>query len=191
MDIQNSLKNLIEFVKIFDKCQVRYWLDGGSLLGIIRDGKLMEYDVDCDIGVDFETFYNQRTIIFKEMKKLYWTPKENETNEHRQKFIKGFNKIDTFLFKKYKNLYWHRAFGGVFYWQEDLLNTLDTCTINNYDFCVPHNPKLFLEKLYGQNWTKPIKNMPKPAGYANYIRCKKDDLIMQQTLDAVILKGLV
>ncbi|XP_013401515.1 fukutin-related protein [Lingula anatina] len=49
------LKNLREILKhvvsIFDKAGVRYWLEGGSLLGAARHGDIIPWDYDTDIGI--------------------------------------------------------------------------------------------------------------------------------------------
>ena len=41
-------KNFQEVVNIFNKEKIFYWIGQGSLLGIIRDNKLIEWDHDID-----------------------------------------------------------------------------------------------------------------------------------------------
>ncbi|CAG5124380.1 unnamed protein product [Candidula unifasciata] len=36
---------------VLDRCQVRYWLEGGSLLGAARHGDIIPWDYDVDIGI--------------------------------------------------------------------------------------------------------------------------------------------
>ncbi len=36
---------------MFDKYGVRYWLESGTLLGVVRDGAILASDPDIDIGV--------------------------------------------------------------------------------------------------------------------------------------------
>lgn len=49
------LKNLRICAKhvfsILDKCKVRYWLEGGSLLGAVRYSDIIPWDYDIDIGI--------------------------------------------------------------------------------------------------------------------------------------------
>ncbi|KAL4227305.1 hypothetical protein ACF0H5_012751 [Mactra antiquata] len=49
------LKNLRTCAKyvfnILDKCKVRYWLEGGSLLGAVRYSDIIPWDYDIDIGI--------------------------------------------------------------------------------------------------------------------------------------------
>ena len=50
-----------EIKEVFDKTDLDYWLDGGTLLGAVRDGKILEWDGDVDLG----TWYDDaRQIAF-------------------------------------------------------------------------------------------------------------------------------
>lgn len=44
-------RQLKDILSIMNRNKVNYWLDSGSLLGLIRDGKLIDGDGDIDIGV--------------------------------------------------------------------------------------------------------------------------------------------
>lgn len=54
-----AVENLREVKDVFDKVGITFWLDFGTLLGIIRDGKIIEWDVDVDIG----TWYSNKDKI--------------------------------------------------------------------------------------------------------------------------------
>lgn len=45
-----AIKNLREVKEIFDKLGIKYWLDWGTLLGAMRNGKIIEWDTDIDLG---------------------------------------------------------------------------------------------------------------------------------------------
>lgn len=45
------LKNLREMKEVFDEFGIKYWLDYGTLLGAVRDGKIIEWDLDIDLGM--------------------------------------------------------------------------------------------------------------------------------------------
>ncbi len=54
---QVIVENLKDVKEIFDKHNIRCWLDWGTLLGAIRNGKIIEWDHEVDLGVmksDFE-----------------------------------------------------------------------------------------------------------------------------------------
>ena len=48
---ETVVKNLRDIKDLFDKHAISYWLDSGTLLGAVRDGKLIEWDSDVDLGV--------------------------------------------------------------------------------------------------------------------------------------------
>lgn len=51
MNEEIVVKNLRDITRIFDKNAISYWLDSGTLLGAVRDGRLIEWDGDVDLGV--------------------------------------------------------------------------------------------------------------------------------------------
>jgi len=54
IQVDNNSKidsNLIETIKIMEKNNIPYWLCHGTLLGIIRDNKLIDWDKDIDFAV--------------------------------------------------------------------------------------------------------------------------------------------
>lgn len=50
MEEKTAVKNLKEIKEVFDKYGIKYWLDMGTLLGAVRDGKIIEWDKDIDLG---------------------------------------------------------------------------------------------------------------------------------------------
>ena len=57
-----DLKIIHQVLELLDELSVKYWIDQGSLLGFYRDGKLMEWDKDFDLGVIYESQYQMSTI---------------------------------------------------------------------------------------------------------------------------------
>ena len=54
MDEKVVVENLKEIKDIFDKVGITFWLDSGTLLGAVRDGKIIEWDVDVDLGTWYD-----------------------------------------------------------------------------------------------------------------------------------------
>lgn len=47
---KTAVGNLKEIKRILDKLNIKYWLDWGLLLGAVRDGKIIEWAPDLDLG---------------------------------------------------------------------------------------------------------------------------------------------
>jgi len=44
------LELLKQVIEVFENHKITYWLDGGTLLGAVRDGKFIDWDNDIDLG---------------------------------------------------------------------------------------------------------------------------------------------
>ena len=49
----NLDEQLVEITEILNKHDVFYWIDSGTLLGIVREGKLLSGDIDIDISIPY------------------------------------------------------------------------------------------------------------------------------------------
>jgi len=54
--------DLKEIKDIFDKCGVDFWLEYGTLLGAVRDGELIPWDTDIDLGTWDKNFSKLRSL---------------------------------------------------------------------------------------------------------------------------------
>jgi phosphorylcholine metabolism protein LicD len=61
MDTQTALENLILARNVLEAVKVRYFLIDGTLLGLTRGGRFIEWDDDIDVGIFAEDF-NVRTF---------------------------------------------------------------------------------------------------------------------------------
>ncbi len=50
MNEEAAIKTLLEVKAVLDKHGVEYWIDSGTLLGAVRDGKFIPWDNDIDLG---------------------------------------------------------------------------------------------------------------------------------------------
>lgn len=50
-NLEEAEKLLADVITIFESCKVTYWLEGGTLLGLRREGRLLPWDNDLDISV--------------------------------------------------------------------------------------------------------------------------------------------
>ena len=66
MKVEIAVENLRDVKEVFDKNDVNFWLDSGVLLGAVRDGKIIEWDTDIDLG----TWYNNLTKLISTFPKF-------------------------------------------------------------------------------------------------------------------------
>ena len=93
--IKKTDQNLHLLISILEENKIRYWVCHGTLLGIVRDKKLISWDHDIDVGV-IENNINRKVLPmilkkkgFKQIKKTFLR------NDGMMKFIKkGGREVD-------------------------------------------------------------------------------------------------
>ena len=60
-----GIEVLCELKLIFDKLGIINFADFGTLLGLIRDDKLLSHDLDLDYGIITETYNIENELVFK------------------------------------------------------------------------------------------------------------------------------
>ena len=87
--------NLKLMLPILEKENIEYFMFYGSLLGIVREGNILEMDDDIDICVNLKHREQLYAIIEKHFDKI-------DTKEHPKSFI--FSSSNTYE-RRRKNLY--------------------------------------------------------------------------------------
>ena len=64
-------QQFIEIIDLLNEKDIPYHLEGGVLLGIVRDRDLLPWDNDTDLSINFED-YKFLEIAAKEIKRLGW-----------------------------------------------------------------------------------------------------------------------
>ena len=60
----DKLKSMFQtVVEFLNNNNIKYFIDGGTLLGCVRDGGQIPYDDDIDIGMDVKNFFQFRKIM--------------------------------------------------------------------------------------------------------------------------------
>ena len=103
---KNGLRILKDISDLLEHEKIHYWLDGGTLLGVVRDNKLIDGDTDIDIGViieDVELLYlcllnSQYNICY-----FYEDSKSNKCIIRAEKYNVG---VDFEIFKNNNKCYY-------------------------------------------------------------------------------------
>jgi len=167
----DALIMLSKVTSLLEKNNIDYLLEGGTLLGIIRENRLLPWDNDLDISIT-EKFYNELIHIIPQLKKLgymVWSKTFDYDEEplstqkiriiklrtRKLHFIRGEVGLDIFIkFKKENRYYWQvgekiKSSPAHFY------DNLTFHTFNNKQYMLPQQYKEYLTYRYG-DW-KQIK----------------------------------
>lgn len=134
----------------FDKADIPFFLISGTLLGCIREGKLLGHDKDIDIGV-----WNTHTVsdlanIIRYSGCFYVLPNYSQ-DILVVRHVNGVA-VDIFIHYREPNDYWHA--GGKSSWH----NSPFELTYYNFlgdHYLIPKDYDLYLTENYGRDWRIP------------------------------------
>ncbi|PVX23827.1 MAG: hypothetical protein CW716_11240 [Candidatus Bathyarchaeum sp.] len=69
MNKELAVESLSAVKEVFDRKDVSFWLDHGTLLGAVRSGEILHWDSDVDLGAWYKSPFHF-TTTFDEFKKL-------------------------------------------------------------------------------------------------------------------------
>jgi phosphorylcholine metabolism protein LicD len=154
---------LQEVCEILTKYKIKYWLDFGTLLGIIRENRLLPHDMDLDISIDSKYLDTLRNIKDKFTENFHeWIDKEYGTthfNIYKDNFCCSIS-----VLRQDKNQVWCTG------WDEEnesmfqiyapirYFKKLDQINYKGFNYFIPNNSHKFLEYRYGKDWKIPNPN---------------------------------
>lgn len=171
----DSFKNLVDFKEVMDELKIPFWLDSGLVLGLHRDGDVIDGDEDDTDICMWKDEHAHKSLIF--LKKL---GEKGFTLLHDWRFVNGTsegigikrngNKIDIIMMHRKKNEYGDVAFylarnlsGGMgqmpyfaFVFPGELYDELNNIKWHDVSFMVPKNIEGYLVARYGPDWRIPI-----------------------------------
>lgn len=167
--VQNSGHEVLAILKnLLDEHKILGFADFGTLLGIIREGKLMPFDQDIDYAIINGEPDTTRRILERNEFKLW---REYRINDRivQHSFRYRSNKVDINYYisddKKSKTWLFYRSnkrISGntrdVVEMQYSLIKEVESINFKDKTINIPKNAELVLEEKYGKNWRIPDSN---------------------------------
>lgn len=141
---------LLDLNDLFNAYNLKFFLISGTLLGAIRENKLLGHDNDIDVGV-FENITPQTIYNLIKKSDRFFELKSRSEKIIRLKHINGIN-IDIFYHYEEDAVYWHS--GVKVKWKNTLFNLKDYNFLGQ-TFKIPDQPELYLIENYGEGWVEP------------------------------------
>jgi phosphorylcholine metabolism protein LicD len=172
--IHSTLLSILErSLPILEKYNINYWGEGGTLLGSVREGKIIDWDDDIDLSVikgDYITIRDNKELH----KDLDVVGLELLGGSHDKRLDYGLLKlvnkqddysidkifIDILCYEKNGDRYIlsnleERSIWSTAFFKTNELFPLQKGSLNNIDINIPLKPEKYLERYYGEDWLTP------------------------------------
>ena len=170
---ENAKEILMQLNKAFKELNIPYWLVYGTLLGVYRDGKFIDHDLDIDLGLFLDDYNEEIAEVLSKygfkLKKQFLID-NGEYGREETYFYKGIG-IDLFYFIKKENCFkvhdfknedgksWAKTIqdnGGLIV-RERTFEKFDITYIDFLDskYPIPNNTHKHLASVYGEDFMIP------------------------------------
>jgi hypothetical protein len=157
MNAQRALKNVTDLLTTLERVGVRAWLQDGTLLGLVRDGRLIPWDHDTDTGCLINDWTSEAHEALERagftLAKALGTPE----NGLQHRWVRDGEKTDIFFHYVTGSEQWHAAYeAGSAQWRYTYpLLEFERMTVLGERVWAPSPPELFLAQKYGPDWRTP------------------------------------
>lgn len=159
---------------ILEECAIDYWLEGGTLLGIRRENRLLPWDNDIDLSINedqlgkLENFYSKLKNAGYRIRTRHFPYTTEYFNEggirmikiREKKFfglIKGPVCLDVFIkYQHNNNSYWEID-GKTKFVPSKFYRSFKEVDFKGYQYKIPALTDEYLTYRYG-DWQKAVKN---------------------------------
>jgi len=186
----NRKKNFQKIVDILNDMKVSFFLEGGVLLGAIRDNNFIKWDWDVEIALFSNDFNNKFNDILKKLKSEGFEVLNYNNSFHHLKinvFKYDDPKISTFSLFGWTYNNFNKC-----YVRKDIkipkkyLIDMKKISFLDRNVLVPTPPEDYLEFKYG-DWKKPLKSSDK-VEYLTKKHYKRNSLNLALNIDKLIKK---
>ena len=173
-----AVKLMIDVKNIIENLSIDYWIEGGTLLGAVREQKLIPWDHDIDMGMINHSNDAIKKMIYNLKKKFYVSVKTFNNMEgvwdlgeyrvikvypKKYFFLKDELCLDIFIYYKgnvpnMKNeVYKYVVWGKNAFHKKEFFDNLEKIEFYGESISVPSNYREFLKVKYGDDWETPKK----------------------------------
>jgi hypothetical protein len=140
-----------------------WWLEFGTLLGLHRDGKIIDWDYDLDVGINEDCLTQENINKIKSKSEEFGFVYKNIWSKGQHKLIyssTNFLFCDFWVFRKNENnIMIPLSDITPTSHHEDFTKEKDILVFNNKNYFIPKNINEFLTIRYGPSWSAPIKGI--------------------------------
>ena len=166
---QRMKKMLLKTIDILNEKKLKYWLEAGTLLGILRDGDLIPWDYDADLGIPAESAdeimklrldFLPNYLIKRRRVKTPWLPGDIRVIKVKTPWekIRQINfHVDLFCVYPVKNKYRWVDSNALKHVDRKYYDTLSTIEWEGRTINIPNHAEEYLSLRYG-NWQIPNQN---------------------------------
>ncbi len=185
-NVYSEIFEIVKFLNNFKSCN--YFFSCGTALGLVREGRLLDWDTDVDIDIIEPTdiLINDIIIQMQSLGYSYLRILKSKKRYSQVVFIKEpYHSIDFCFWYKDNNSFINDVPETHILKRShplEIYKEFKTLNIQNVDFKIPHDTNSYFELLYGQDWQTPKK-------YKNWLK-NANDLKLDVSLSRVFFKTI-
>lgn len=164
-DINVSKRNLIDSMNVFSKVGLLTFAIFGTLLGIIREKRLLPHDQDVDLGF-MDTDLNKVIDAHEMMEAIGFELFRNYEDNSVISYVREGHVLDLFMFNSENQVPCRIKQAKKFPRNSILPTTL--IEFENNLVCIPNNSKNILRSIYGPMWRIRLEGYNHPQNYVRY-----------------------
>lgn len=145
-----GLQALADLKSLLDKTKTPFFLISGTLLGFLRDGRMLPGDKDIDVGVFREDYDHARLLEAFRRSPLFIVKRLDNLDRLRVAHVNGVW-VDIFPHYREGDLIWHD--GTVSRWSNTPFE-IGEMKVGAATYAVPEPPERYLDENYG-DWRTP------------------------------------